>query len=221
MREITIVIVDDHPLLRKGLADHLSSVREFSIVGQAENGAKALEVIQETSPNVAIVDIDMPIMDGVELVKFLRKRGAETDIVFLTVHKDRALLRSLPKLGVRGYVLKDSATDEIIECIRSVTSGRRYVSPKLEGSPKDPKDDALLAGIEDLTPSELRVLYFISLSRTSREIAEHLAVSVRTVEAHRYNVGSKLGLAGTHALLKFAVEHKSEILNAYTLSETT
>jgi DNA-binding NarL/FixJ family response regulator len=193
-------------------------------VGHAENGAQALELIEVTNPDIAIIDIDMPIRDGIELVKMLRKHGIEIKIIFLTIHKDRSLLRSLTSLGVKGYVLKDSAIDEIVDCVRAAEAGERFVSPKLERQRHANEvrfDGATLVGVETLTPSELRILYLISLSRTSREIANELGISVRTVETHRYNIGSKLDLKGTHASQKIAVEHKPQILNAHNLRETT
>lgn len=220
MNRVRLVIVDDHPVLRMGLRDLLSAVPEFDVIGEAENGAQALELIDTVSPDLAIVDIDMPVLDGIELAKLLRSKQVRTHIVFLTIHRDRSLYRSLARMGVRGYVLKDSATEEIVDCVRAVVSGDRFVSPQVI-SVGESAGPTLLVGIESLTLSEIRVLALISDSRTNREIAEGLSVSVRTIETHRYNICSKLDLKGSHALLKFAVENKSSILNAYKLRETT
>ncbi len=220
MREVRLVIIDDHPLLRFGLRDLLSAVPEIEVVGEAANGAQAIELIEEMKPDIAIVDVDMPLVDGIELVKLLRKRNKDVEVVFLTIHKDRSLLRSLPRLGVRGYVLKESATDEIIDCVRSVANGERYVSSKLEFDVASP-EVVLPDSVDSLTIGELRVLLLISHSRTNREIADELRVSVRTVETHRYNICAKLALSGTHSLLKFAVQNKSRIAHAASLRETT
>jgi two-component system, NarL family, nitrate/nitrite response regulator NarL len=221
MKEVSLVVIDDHPVLRKGLVETLSAVEGFRVVGEAENGASGLELIESTSPDLAIVDIDMPVMDGIDLVRILRKSNRTVEIVFLTIHKDRSLLRSLPSLGVRGYVLKDSSTEEILECVRTVASGRRFVSAKLEAFEPKPQEEPYLMGIDNLTSSELIVLFLISQSRTSREIADELTVSVRTIDTHRYNITAKLGLKGSHALLKFAVENRSEISNAHNLRNPT
>jgi len=221
MNEVRLVVIDDHPVLRKGLVEVLDSVHGFQVVGEAENGAAGLELIESTIPDVAIVDIDMPIMDGIDMVRILRKRNRTVDVVFLTIHNDRSLLRSLPSLRVQGYLLKDSATDEIIDCVRAVASGDRFVSPRIERAESRSNAEPSLLGVDQLTAGELKVLSLISDSRTSREIGEELSVSVRTVETHRYNIGTKLGLKGTHALLKFAVENRSAIANATTLRSHT
>ncbi len=221
MSDISLVIIDDHPILRKGLRDLLRDVPGFRVVGEAENGARALELIEDVAPDIAIVDVDMPVMDGIDLVKMLRKNRVSIEIIYLTIHKDRSLLRSLSRFGVKGYVLKDSATEEIIDCVKAVAAGERFVSPKLERERNDPEaaEKPQLSGIETLTAGELRVLSLIALSRTNREIAGELFISVRTVETHRYNICFKLGLKGPHVLLKFAVSNKKRILNAHNLRE--
>lgn len=225
MSELRLVIVDDHPLLRKGLKDLLEAEAGIRVVGEAGNGAQGLELIETLAPDVAVLDIDMPVMDGIELARILSKRSITTALIFLTIHKDRSLIRSMASLGIKGYVLKDSAMDEIVECVKAVASGDRWLSPKLNDIIPHAGGAASTSErvfeFERLTPAELRVLALIAQSKTNREIADELFISVRTVETHRYNICSKFYLQGSHSLLKFAIANKPEILNALNLSDPT
>jgi DNA-binding NarL/FixJ family response regulator len=225
MSEIRVAIVDDHPLIRKALEDLLRSEAGISVIGEASNGAKGLELIVSAKPDIAVIDIDMPVLDGIELARLLKKQGSKTLLIFLTILKDRSLIRSMAELGARGYVLKDSAMEEVVECVRAVAAGERWLSPKLnEIAPIDERTSVApgkLADLGQLTPTELKVLALIAHSRTNREIADELSVSVRTIETHRYNICSKFDLKGSHSLLRFAAAYKRQILTALNLSDAT
>jgi len=214
-RKTKVLIADDHPIFRHGLAQVIGQGGGVEVVGEADDGAQAVDLVQELGIDIAILDIDMPVLDGIEAAKQVRDRSPETKVIFLTMHKDRSIMRSMGPLDVRGYVLKDSAMEEILECIEEVLEGSIYLSPALSGlssgSPADDFEDTYIPALKTLTPAERNVLSMITDSRKNSEIAEALFISVRTVETHRYNICSKLNLNGSHALFKFAVKNRSKI----------
>jgi DNA-binding NarL/FixJ family response regulator len=214
--EISILIADDHPIVRKGLKDMIESDRNLKVVGEADDGQAALARILELRPQVAVVDIDMPRMNGFELVGELKKGRIPVEIIFLTMHSKEDLLNEALSLGVKGYVLKDSAVNEIVAGIRAVAAGRHYVSPSLSSYlvSRSARAESLtqkMPSIIDLTPTERRILKLIAEYKTSKEIADELCIHYRTVENHRTNICAKLDLHGTHALMKFALQHQSEL----------
>lgn len=214
--EIRIVIADDHPVVRQGLRQTIETDRELTIVAEAGDGQTALEQIQQLRPEVAVLDIDMPRMDGFAVAREIARLKLGVEIIFLTIHREEEVFQAALDLGVKGYVLKDSAVTDVIDGIKAVASGRHYLSPAL--SPYLLKRAARAAalneqkpGINDLTPTERRILKLIAEEKTSKEIAEELFISPRTVETHRANIARKLDLRGSLALIKFAVTHKSEL----------
>ena len=215
-KSVRIVVADDHPISRNGLILTIQVNPEILIVGEAENGIAALELVEKERPDIIILDVDMPEMDGIEVARILKARSCDTRVIFLTMHKDALILQSLSKLGVRGYVLKDSAIEEIVECITAVELGNTFLSPSLNDllfqSSVDAKSSASLNAIALLTKTEKNVLKLVSHSLSNREIAESLFITVRTVETHRYNICSKLGVGGTNALLKFAIQNKDRVI---------
>ena len=211
-----ILIADDHPIFRHGLVQVITKRTDMTVVGEAETGLEVLEAVQIEHPDIIILDIDMPGMDGIETTKNLRQKTIKSKIIFLTMHKNRAILRSMAPLKVKGYVLKDSAMQEIVECIEIVRRGGFYLSHSLNDmivAEVAPPSATSLTSLESLTPTEKKVLALIAGSKTNIEIAEELFVSVRTVETHRYNICTKLELKGTHALFKFAVRNRATILS--------
>lgn len=215
-REIRIVMADDHPVVREGLVRVIESDPQLKIIAQAGDGQSALKQIQSLSPDVAVLDIDMPVMDGFSVAREIQKLGIEVEIVFLTIHREEELFQVALNLGAKGYVLKDSAVTDIIESIRAVASHQHYISPQLSSYlvRRKAKIDALVSqkpALEDLTPTERRILRLIAEDKTTREIADHLFISPRTVDTHRANICRKLDLHGYLALVRFAIEHKSEL----------
>ncbi|MBI1722803.1 MAG: response regulator transcription factor [Gemmatimonadetes bacterium] len=211
---ISIVIADDHPLFRKGLEDILHTDPTVRIVGQAVNGEEALELIERHRPRLAILDVEMPRKGGLEVAAAVLERGLMVDIVLLTMHAARDLLDRALELGVKGYVVKESAVDDILACINVVAAGRTYVSGALSHHLVGRRESArksvqALPGLDTLTPGERQVLELIAQSGTTREIAAKLGVSPKTVENHRSNICLKLNLHGANSLLRFALEHKS------------
>ena len=211
---VTILIADDHPLFRKGLRLAIEAEPLFRIVEEARDGESALRAMTELRPAVAILDIDMPGKNGLEVAKEARKLSPDVAIIFLTMYKEEDMFSTAMDLGIKGYVLKENAGSDILDAIRVVAGGGSYISPHISGflvrrdeqSRLTRKEHPLLGS---LTPSELRILKLIAENRTSKQIAELLHVSPKTVENHRVNIVKKLELKGAHSLLKFALEHKS------------
>jgi DNA-binding NarL/FixJ family response regulator len=213
--EIRVLIADDHPIFRQGLRLIIEAQREFTVVAEAADGGQALERLQGSDVMVAVLDVTMPIKDGFAIAREVRERRLAAALVFLTMHKDEHFLNAALDLGVRGYVLKDNATTEIVDCIRSVARGSDYISPTLSSFliRRRARVTSLAErkpALEQLTPTERRILGLIADGLTSREIAGQLAIGVRTVEHHRNNVAVKLELRGSHALTKFALKHQSD-----------
>ena len=214
--EITILIADDHPIFRQGLRQTIEVGVGLRVVAEAGDGEEALARIRELGPAVAILDIQMPRLDGFGVARAVRGEGLPVEIVFLTVYRDEDVFNAALDLGVKGYVLKDSAVSDVADCVRAVAAGRHYASPALTTHLFNRgRRAAALAeerpGLASLTPTELRVLHLIAEYKTSREIAAELFISPRTVETHRSNICQKLDIHGSHALMKFALAHKSEL----------
>lgn len=214
--KLKILIADDHPIFRRGLREVMEEDAGLLIVGEAGNGLMALQQIEQLQPDIAVLDIDMPQLSGFEVVKELQRKNLPVKIIFLTMHRDEDLFNAALSLGARGYVLKDSAATEAVACIRTVAGGQHYISPAISSylirrSERLAAFTRETAGLSALTPAELRVLKLIATNKTSREIAAELFLSYRTVENHRANICQKLNLHGSHALVKFAFEHKSQL----------
>lgn len=217
MDQITIVIADDHPIVRQGLRQTIEEDTRLRVLAEASDGQKAVEAIETHFPHVAILDIDMPLMNGFDAARAIRQKGLSTEIIFLTMHRDEDMFNEAIDLGAKGFVLKDSALTDIIECIKRVAASEHYASHALtsfllkrtrraiELTEKQPT-------IKSLTPTERNVLKLIADNLTTKEIGERLFISPRTVEKHRENICQKLNLQGSHSLLKFALTHKSELL---------
>lgn len=213
---ISLVIADDHPLFRAGLKEAIASDGSIDVVGEAGDGVTALSLIRQHMPAIAILDIDMPAMNGLQVARGLRNLNIETEVIFLTMYKEEDLFNEAMDCGARGYVLKDSAVNDIVNAIRAVAGGKYYLSPVLSDhlikrSARAAKLLRQTPSLEDLTPAELRVLRLIAENKTSKEIADLLSISYKTVENHRTSIASKLHLRGSHSLLKFAIENRDTL----------
>lgn len=213
MNDITIIIADDHPIVRQGLRQVIEEDLRLNVIAEASNGREAIDAIETHSPNVTILDVDMPVMNGFDAAREIRKRGLKTEIIFMTMHRDEDIFNEAIDIGAKGYVLKDSALTDIIECVKTVAASEHYASHALTSflvnrSRRSVGMTERQPSINDLTPTELKVLKLIAENLTTREIGEQLFVSPRTVEKHRENICQKLGLQGSHSLLKFALSQK-------------
>lgn len=213
MERKRIIIADDHPIFRSGLRSLIEAEPAFTVAGEAVDGSAALELITRELPDVAILDFNMPELNGFEVLERLQRLKLGVVPVMLTMHNDEAMFEKAFALGVRGYVLKDGAGVEIVNCLQAVTRGQVYTSAAVttylfkRSSPRG----AASGGLGSLTPAERKVLGMIGEYKTSREIAEELFVSIRTVENHRNNICSKLDLQGSHALMKFAIANRGDL----------
>ncbi len=215
--EITIVIADDHPIVRKGLREAIEEDEKLRVVAEASNGQEAIEAIEKFSPQVTILDVDMPVINGFDAARKIKAKKFSTEIIFLTMHRDEDMFNEAIDLGAKGFVLKDSALTDIVECIKTVASNNHYTSHALTSflinrSRRAVQLTEQQPTISDLTQTERRVLKLIAENLTSKEISEQLFISPRTVEKHRENICQKLNLQGAHSLFKFALQHKSELL---------
>jgi two-component system, NarL family, response regulator DegU len=208
---IQILIADDHPIVRQGLRQVIEVDSELRIAAEAGDGSEALAKIREHRPDVAVLDIDMPQMDGFQIALALRQQNIGVEIIFLTVHREESFMKKALDLGAKGYVLKDSAVTDIVSAIKAAHLGHTFISPAMTAYLIKPRPSKSHEGLESLTPSERNVLKLIAQYKTTKEIAEILFVSSRTVESHRLNICQKLRLQGSHSLIKFAMEHLPEI----------
>lgn len=214
--EIRLVIADDHPLLRAGLRQVIESDARLKVLAEADDGETALAQIETHRPEVAVLDIEMPRLTGFEVQRTLRERNLTVAVIFLTMYKDEDIFNEALDLGAKGYVLKDTATIDIINCIRTVAAGRHYISPAISSfllnrATRTKTFTKATHGLNDLTATERRILRLITENKTSKQIAAELFISYRTVENHRANICQKLELHGSHSLIKFAFDHKSQL----------
>jgi DNA-binding NarL/FixJ family response regulator len=210
---IRVLIADDHPVVRKGLRGMLEEDEGLVVVAEAGDGEAALALLRKTLPEVAVLDIDMPRMDGFGVAREMQKLKLKTGIIFLTLHSEEDLFRAALEIGGRGYLLKDSAMQEIAVGVRAVAAGQLYLSSALTsylvqrpGTPGAPQKNSL---ISQLTPTEARILKLIAEGNSSKEIGAEISIHYRTVENHRTNICRKLNIDGANALLRFALQNKA------------
>lgn len=213
---ITLVIADDHPIVLKGLREEIEEHPELLILGEATNGGMALTLIRRHNPQVAVLDVRMPGMSGLDITQKLRDEGLSTAVIILTMFDDEDIFHKAIDIGVRGYILKDSMVLDIIRGIKCVAIGDYFLSPALtNGLMKSSYSFANQAerrmGIDLLTACERRILRLIALDKSTKEIAEELSVSPKTVISHRTHISTKLNLSGSFSLLRFAWENRAYI----------
>lgn len=211
---LRIVIADDHPIFRRGLCDVIETDPTLDLVGQAADGEEAIELIGRVSPDIAILDVHMPKLTGLQAARKVRDSGGTVKLVLLTMYEDESLLNEALDLGINAYVLKENAAEDLIQAIRAVAAGKIFITASMTGALLRRRSDSEQLhrerpGLQRLTPTEQRILRLIADDRTSKEIADLLGCAVRTVETHRQNMSQKLDLSGSHSLLKFAYENRS------------
>lgn len=212
----TVLIVDDHPLFRSGLRQVIADDPRFELIGETGDGEAALKLILEKKPNVAVLDVNLPGLSGLEIGRKLQAKRLPTHVIMLTMHKDEETCNRALDIGAKGFVLKENAIEEILKAIAAVAEGEYYLSSTITGYlvRRRNRAESLAAkkpGLDDLTKAERRILKLIAEKKTSREIGTELFISPRTVEAHRANISAKLELTGSHSLLQFALENRSAI----------
>ena len=211
-----VIIVDDHPIFRRGLKETIESDRAFVVAAEAADGESALGQIKSLRPDVAIVDLHLPKMGGLELVRAVCALAHAPAVVVLTMHSEESMFNAAMDAGAQGYILKENAVSDVLVGLRAAASGGVFISPSVAGYlvRRHRRASALKEkkkGLSLLTPTERRILRLVAENKTNKEIGRDLFISHRTVETHRHHICEKLGLSGNRALLKFAFDHKSEI----------
>jgi two-component system, NarL family, response regulator DegU len=207
----TAVVADDHPIFRKGLIDALKQIHDLDIIAEVSDGVEAYKNIIAKRPDVAILDIEMPGLTGIDVAKKVLGEKSETKFIVLTMHREKDFFNDAMNIGVMGYVLKDNAITELIDCVKKVIKGGKYVSPGIEKLLVRNEGEKHVPEIDKLTATERVILKLIAESKTSSEIAQLLFVSPHTVDNHRANIVKKIGLEGKNSLLKFALEYKNNL----------
>jgi DNA-binding NarL/FixJ family response regulator len=207
-RKVTVILADDHKIILEGLKNLLEE--EFEVLGQAEDGRQLLSSAQKLHPDVVVVDISMPLLNGIEAVKQLKKTDPGIKVVFLTMHNDAMYAKEALDAGASGFVLKHSAPSELITAIHEALKGNTYISPNITEELMHLYKDK--TNVEDnvfgkLTQRQREVLQLLAEGKSAKEIAKILHVSTRTAEFHKYNMMEQLGLKTTAELVQFAIKH--------------
>lgn len=202
---IRVIVADDHIIFRQGLLKLLQSAEGITVAGEAGDGKEALAMIVKESPDIAVLDISMPGLSGIEISKELKARGCATKVVYLTMHNDVLTAKQALISGVSGYILKDDAFEDLLYAIKAVASGRKFISPSisdkiLHSSPLKVVEKNIL------TEREREILKLIASGLTNKKIADKLSISVKTVETHRARILQKLDFHTTAELVKYAIK---------------
>lgn len=213
---IKVLIVDDHPLFRNGLRQVVAADTRLELTGEVGDGEAALKFILEKKPDVAVLDVNLPGLTGLQVAQKLRDKKHSTRIIILTMHKEEEMINRALDFGVNGFVLKENAAEDILEAVITVAKGGHYLSPAVSGflinrRRRAEELSAKKPGLDHLTKAERKILKLVAEKKTSKEIAADLFISPRTVEAHRANICAKLDLAGSNSLLQFALENRSSL----------
>jgi len=216
---IRVVLADDHHLVRQGLRALLERAEDVTVLGEAADGAEALALVERLHPDVLVLDLAMPHLNGLEAVARLRGGAGQTRALILSMYADESLVRQALRNGAKGYLLKRAVAEELLLAVRAVARGDTYLSPEVAGplltslvESQDPGD--ALTPLDRLTSREREVLQLIAEGHTNSQIAAHLALSEKTVEKHRGHLMAKLAVHDTAALVRLALKHGLIALDA-------
>ena len=205
MKRIRILLADDHAVVRQGFKMILDAQADMEIVGEAGNGREAVELAEKLHPDVVVMDVSMPELNGIEATRRLASSAPRARVVALSMHKDSVYVREILRAGARGYLLKDSGAADLVAAIRAVASGESYLSPAVSNAVLDDYRRHATNPVDLLTSREREVLQLLAEGKTNKEIAGVLNLSVYTVEAHRGRILEKLNLHSIGELVRFAV----------------
>lgn len=201
---IRVIVADDHVIFRQGLLKMLQSSKDITVAGEAGAGPDTINLIAQEKPDIAILDISMPGLDGFQILETIQRMGTTAKVIFLTMHKDALSAKRALQSGASGYVLKDNAFEDLLYAITTVSSGGKFISPSvLESVIKAPLPEDKASRV--LTLREREVLKLIATGLKNREIAEELFISIKTVETHRTNIMQKLDIHTTASLVQYAI----------------
>jgi len=207
---IKVLIVDDHQLFREGLANLIGGSDEIDVIAQAENAKQAIEMTSKLNPDVVIMDIGLPEINGMEATKILKKKYPSIKIIALSMHSDKHYIKGMLEVGASGYLLKNSTHNQVMEAVKSVYNGKKYLSSTITevlidnylGKDEQSNEESLL------TQRESEILKLIAEGISTRDIAKKLFVSVKTIGTHKQNILEKLNLKSTTDLVKYAIKHE-------------
>jgi two-component system response regulator NreC len=204
---IRILLADDHAMVRQGFRLILSSQPDMEIIGEVGNGREALEAVENLHPDVVVMDVAMPELNGIEATRRITAAFPRTRILALSMHKDSVYVREILRAGARGYLLKDSIDSDLLAAVRAVAKGEGYLSPAVSDAVLSDYRRHVTAPLDLLTTREREVLQMIAIGKTNKDIATELKLSVYTVDAHRGRIMEKLNLHSAGELVRFAVRN--------------
>lgn len=212
LKKIRVLLVDDHTILREGLRNILNAQPHIIVIAEAEDGRRGVKMACELEPDIVLMDISLPLLNGLEATRQIKKYRPEIQVIILSMHENEEFIRNALSLGAMGYILKDADSNEIIDAIQDVMNDEPVLSPAIT---RLVAADYLRWGdirkgesIDGLSPREREVLQLIAEGYTNKEIAEILSISIKTVQAHRYNLMGKLDLHDRGELIKYAIQKK-------------
>ena len=206
-KRIRILLADDHAVVRQGFRMILAAHSDLEIVGEAGNGREAVELAATLRPDVVVMDVAMPELNGIEATRRLTAENPHTRVVALSMHKDSVYVREILRAGARGYLLKDSVADDLVAAVRAVANGEGYLSPAISNAVLDDYRKHVTNPIDLLSSREREVLQMLAEGQTNKEIATTLNLSVYTVDAHRGRIMEKLNVHSINELVRFAVRN--------------
>ncbi len=209
---LNVLIADDHPLFREGLKKLIDEQTGFEVIACSGNGIETIQLLRTLLPDIAFLDIHLPGKSGLEIVSSANQNKLPTRFIILTMYDDKEYFEAAMELGIKGYLLKENDSIEVVKCLRAVRNGEIFVSPRffplLAVNNHSSANHVVDSNINSLTRQEWKILKKVAENKTSRQIASELFISLRTVQKHRNNICHKLNLQGSHRLLEFALDHK-------------
>jgi DNA-binding NarL/FixJ family response regulator len=209
---IRVLVADDHAIVREGLGTMLSNQPDMTVVGLATHGRDAIRMVDEYQPDVAIMDISMPELNGIDAISQMLPRHPNIKVIVLSIHETKPYVYRALKAGAKGYLLKETAGLEVVEAVRAVYGGERYLSQRISDLVTDVSLRSLdgskeLSPLEQLSPREREILQLVAEGKTSQEIGERLSISSKSVDTYRSRLMRKIGVKDVAGLVKFAIQH--------------
>ncbi|MGV6860291.1 MAG: response regulator [Putridiphycobacter sp.] len=203
-----ILLVDDHQLVIDGLKGFINESHKFEVVGEANNGEEAIRYAEVLNPDVILMDIDMPVLSGIQATKDIKLKHPEIKIIILSMHNERSMVKKIMSEGADGYMVKNSSQDEVLDAIQKVLDGETIFSENLLDTNHETNQKKEIGIISQLTEREIEIIELVAMGLTNKEIAEKLFISHRTVDTHRTNVMKKVNVTNVAGLIRFAFSHK-------------
>jgi DNA-binding NarL/FixJ family response regulator len=209
---IRVLVADDHAIVREGLRVMLGSQPDMEVVGTAANGREAIRLMEELEPDVAVMDISMPELNGIEATQQMLARHSDLKVVILSIHETKPYIFRALQVGIKGYLIKETAGLEVVEAVRAVHRGERYLSQRIadllmDASFLHSRTSIDASPLEALSPREREILQLVAEGKTSQQIAESLSISPKTVDTYRSRLMHKISVEDVAGLVKFAIQH--------------